>query len=336
MTNASGRILFMGTPDFAVPSLRALAAGPHQVVGVVTQPDRPQGRKRALTPSPVKRAAVELEIPVLQPNRVRESQALEQIAALRPDVLVTAAYGQLLPQRLLDLPTIGCVNVHASLLPRWRGAAPIHRAILAGDTETGVTLMEMVAALDAGPVLCARAVPIGQDDDVGVLHDRLAALGAQLLEELLPSYLAGDIRAVPQPEDGVTYAERLTRADEWLDFTRSAEEVHNHIRGLSPWPGAAAHWQGGDLKIWSAARCSDAAELIAMQSEIESTPGTLITVGGVALVRCADGWLHLQDVQPAGKRRMAAADWLRGSAHRMLHLSSGAKSHAGDGGAETR
>ncbi|WP_029420573.1 methionyl-tRNA formyltransferase [Alicyclobacillus macrosporangiidus] len=304
--NGRVRIVFFGTPDFAVPVLRALAGAPWaEVAGVVTQPDRPAGRRQTLTPPPVKRAAQELGLPVWQPERVRAPEALEAIARLEPDVCVTAAYGQILPQRLLDIPRRGCLNVHASLLPRWRGAAPIHRAILAGDERTGVTLMEMVAALDAGPIVGAREIPIDPDDDAGTLHDKLAALGAALVLELLPDYVAGRVIPQPQPEDGVTYADRITRADEWIDWQRPVREVHNQVRGLRPWPGASAQVDGGALKVWRTAP--------ATAVEVPAEPGVVRMFPDVGVaVRCADGWLRMDEVQPAGRRRMPAADWWRG------------------------
>jgi methionyl-tRNA formyltransferase len=314
MSDTPARVIFMGTPDFAVPSLQALATGPFEIVGVVTQPDRPQGRKRILAPPPVKQAAEALGLPVFQPEKVRAEASLKQLAALRPDVLVTAAYGQILPQKLLDIPRVGCINVHASLLPRWRGAAPIHRAILAGDTETGVTLMEMVAALDAGPVLGAVRVPILPEDNVGTLHDRLAQAGAALLRELLPAYLRGEIQPTPQPKDGVTYADRILRKDEWLDWSQSVRTVFNHIRGLSPWPGAATRWRDGDLKVWAAALpASTAAEAGLPPASDAVQPGCAVMRKDGVFVRCGDGWVELREVQPSGRRRMSAADWFRGT-----------------------
>ncbi|MCL6515419.1 methionyl-tRNA formyltransferase, partial [Alicyclobacillus sp.] len=304
--SGQARVVFFGTPDFAVPALRALAEAPWaQVVGVVTQPDRPAGRRRVMTAPPVKRAAEALGIQVLQPDRVRRPEVLEAIARLAPDVCVTAAYGQILPQRLLDLPRFGCVNVHASLLPRWRGAAPIHRAILAGDERTGVTLMEMVAALDAGPILGVREVDILPEDDAGTLHDRLAEAGASLLLELLPEYLAGRLVPRPQPEEGVTYADRITRADEWISFDRPMRLVHNQVRGLRPYPGAAAAVEGAVVKVWRTHPGP-------LGEPSADAPGTVrrLPSCGVA-VRCADGWLVLDEVQPEGRRRMPAEDWWR-------------------------
>ena len=316
MSEPAARVLFMGTPDFAVPALEAVAKGPYDVVAVVTQPDRPQGRKRILTPSPVKRAAQALSLPILQPEKVRRDAVLTQIAALRPDVLVTAAYGQILPQRLLDIPRVGCINIHASLLPRWRGAAPIHRALLAGDAETGVTLMEMVAALDAGPILGARAIPIELEDNVGSLHDRLAAIGAQMLVELLPDYLSGQVQGQPQPDTGVTYAERLHREDEWITWARPVVAVHDHIRGLSPWPGAAAKLDGAEFKIWAARPSVDSS------LGTPGLPGTVRVNRRQVLVSCLDGWIELNSLQPAGRKAMSADDWARGVTPDGLRFTS--------------
>ncbi|MCL6636517.1 MAG: methionyl-tRNA formyltransferase [Alicyclobacillus sp.] len=304
------RVLFLGTSDFAVPVLQALAAGDYELVGVVTQPDRPAGRRRELAPSPVKVAAVALGLPLWQPPRVRAPEVLAALAELRPDVAVTAAYGQILPQALLDLPRHGCLNLHPSLLPRWRGAAPVQRALLAGDAQTGVCVMRMALALDAGPVLAVHQTAIDPEEDAGTLSARLAAAGAQLLLQVLPDYLAGRLPAVPQAEQGVTYAERLTRADEWLDWTQPAWQVHNHVRALAPQPGACtrvAEVRGdGLVKVWRTRwQPLDGPE---------APPGRVERLaGGTVGVRCADAWLPLVEVQPAGKRRLPASDWLRGA-----------------------
>jgi|UPI000414CCE6 methionyl-tRNA formyltransferase len=313
------RVVFMGTPDFAVPSLRALAARSDCVVAaVVTQPDKPVGRKRVLTPPPVKRVAQELGLSVWQPQKVGADDVINQLREVKPDVIVTAAYGQLLPQRLLDIPTRGCLNVHASLLPRWRGAAPIHRAILAGDAETGVTIMEMVRALDAGPIVGVEKVAIAEDDNVGTLHDRLAEVGARLLMQVLPGYLDGSITPTPQPEEGVTYADRILRSDEFVDWRRPTDAVYNHIRGLSPWPGAVTTWNGLDVKIWAAERVPG--EVI---GSAPAEPGQVRNVAGVGIcVRTGDGWLKLKQVQPSGKRPMSADDWFRGIAAETVQFQA--------------
>jgi methionyl-tRNA formyltransferase len=306
MMTGRARVVFFGTPEFAVPTLTALVEAGYDVAAVVTQPDRPVGRKRVETPPPVKRVAQELGLRVMQPERVRRAEAIDAIAELAPDVCITAAYGQILPQRLLDVPAHGCLNVHASLLPRWRGAAPLQRAILAGDRETGVTIMEMVAALDAGPMVAQRATPIDVNDDLGTLEERVARMGAELLLEVLPEYLAGRLTAKPQPDEGVTYAERIVREDEILHWHRPAWQVHNQIRALSPWPGASTSWNGRQLKVWGSRWPMRPA------TPGDAEVGTVRSDEGEVLVRCEDGWLTLTRVQPAGKRQMDAAAWLRG------------------------
>jgi methionyl-tRNA formyltransferase len=311
MTKA--RILFMGTPDFAVESLQKLVQQRYDIL-VVTQPDKPAGRKKTLTPPPVKEAALSLGLPVMQPVKVRDNDALNQIAAFKPDVLVTAAYGQLLPQKLLDIPRVGPLNVHASLLPRWRGAAPIHRAILSGDAETGVSIMEMVKALDAGPVIGMEKTPIHLTDTVGTLHDRLAKIGADLLVRLLPDYMSGSMKAIPQTEDGVTYAERIVRADEFIDFKGTTMQVYNHVRGLSPWPGAVVKFKDSLLKIWAAKP---------FDNKIETESGATSQLDdSTVIVQCADGRLQLLELQPAGKRKMTASEWMRGIQEMPIRLES--------------
>ncbi|MBL8093987.1 MAG: methionyl-tRNA formyltransferase [Anaerolineales bacterium] len=294
-------IVFMGTPDFSVPSLRALARD-YSVVGVVTQPDRPAGRGRQLVAPPVKVAAVELGIPVIQPNRLREPEAMAQLQVWSPDLVIVAAFGQLLKPAVLDLPAHGCVNVHASLLPRHRGAAPIAAAILAGDDEAGVTIMRMDVGLDTGPMLATRAIPIGEADTAGSLTERLAVLGAELLSDTLPGYLAGAISAQPQDSARATYAPQLKKEDGRLDFTETAEALARRVRALSPWPGAYCLWQGQPLKVLEARPISG-----------RGLPG--IVSGGLdgPALACADGQLLLVKIQPAGKRPMSALDFARGT-----------------------
>ncbi|WP_206918328.1 methionyl-tRNA formyltransferase [Alicyclobacillus suci] len=298
----SVKVVFMGTPDFAVPTLDALVSQGWELL-VVTQPDKRVGRKKVLTPPPVKAAALRHGLPVLQPEKVRDKASVEEILAFAPDLIVTAAYGQLLPTPVLSIPKVGAINVHASLLPRWRGAAPIHRAIMAGDEMTGVTLMEMVKALDAGPMLEQRAIPILDEDDVGSLHDKLAELGAKMCVEVLPKYLAGDIVVTEQPETGVTYAARIEREDEFIDWAQSAQVVHRQIRGLSPWPGASA-WDGEQTyKVWAAKKSEGLVKL---------EPGQVRRIGGEIVVGCGDDALVLETIQPSGKRKMSARDWFAG------------------------
>ena len=296
------RIVFAGTPDFAVPSLRA-AARHHEVLAVYTQPDRPAGRGRGLAASPVKREAVARGIPVMQPETLRGSQAQQDLRDLAPDLVVVVAYGLILPRRVLEIPTHGCWNVHASLLPRWRGAAPIQRAIQAGDAETGVCLMRMEAGLDTGPVLLEQATPIGPDETGGQLHDRLAEMGAQVLEDGLGLLRAG-LLPVPwiQPEEGVTYAHKLDKAEARLDWSRPAIELARTVRAFNPWPVAEAMVAGERLRIHGA---------IAVDTGHAAAPGTLLAAGREGIdIACGDGALRLRVVQREGGRAITAADWL--------------------------
>jgi methionyl-tRNA formyltransferase len=301
------RILFMGTPDFAVPSLRALAASSHEIVMVVTQPDRPKGRGRTLTAPPVKLAAQELGIPVFQPEKVRDEEALARLEALKPDLLVTAAYGQILPKRLLELPPYGCINVHASLLPRWRGGAPIHRAIIEGDKETGITLMRMTETLDAGDIFAQEAVPITEEDTAGSMHDKLAELGAKLLQETLPQILSGALKGIPQDEQRVTYAPNLTREDERIDWSKSARQIFNQVRGLHPWPVAyTTDSNQKTYKIWRVR--------VKEEDAVRGEPGTVLgTEEDAILVQAGRGIVAIQEIQPAGKKRMSVEAFLRGT-----------------------
>ncbi|GGJ08198.1 methionyl-tRNA formyltransferase [Alicyclobacillus cellulosilyticus] len=310
MTSGKPKLVFMGTPEFAVPSLVSLTNAGFPVLAVVTQPDRPAGRGQKPAPSPVKQAAARLGLPVLQPSSARDPGFLAAVAALAPDVIVTAAYGQILPQRLLDLPRAGCLNLHASLLPRWRGAAPVQRAILAGDAVTGVTVMKMVRRLDAGPVVGQRRVPIADDDDAGRLLQRLASAGAALLVELIEPYVAGEIVPTPQAEEEATYAERITKADEIIDWRRPVIDIWRQVRALSPSPGASARLFGQVVKVWAARPASVSPGCV---PPADAEPAVVCRVGRHEVwVRCADGWLALETVQPAGKRRMSADDWARG------------------------
>ena len=300
------RIVFAGTPEFAVPSLCA-AAERNEVVAVYTQPDRPAGRGRGLMPSPIKRKAQELSIPVHQPENFRSADAREALAALRPDLLVVVAYGLILPQSVLDIPTEGCWNVHASLLPRWRGAAPIQRAIQAGDAQTGVCLMRMEKGLDTGPVLLSQVVDIGPDETGGQLHDRLAALGAQVLADGLGLLRAG-LRPVAkqQPDAGVTYAHKLDKAEAKLDWTRPAAELANKVRAFNPWPMAEARIAGERLRLHGA---------VALTAQSDAEPGTVLSAGRDGIdVACAEGVLRLRVLQRDGGKAISAADYLNGRA----------------------
>jgi methionyl-tRNA formyltransferase len=296
------RIVFAGTPGFAVPCLRA-AASRGEVVGVYTQPDRPSGRGRQLAASPVKVEALARGIPVFQPENFKSAAAREQLRELRPDLMVVVAYGLILPQSVLDIPRMGCWNVHASLLPRWRGAAPIQRAIEAGDTESGVCLMQMEKGLDTGPVLLSLATPVSADDTGGSLHDRLSLLGAEVLEDGLKLLRAG-MRplVVPQPAEGVTYARKLDKAEARLDWSLPATVLANKVRAFNPWPVAEAELAGERLRIHEAR----AIPLVHGQP-----PGTVLAATREGLdVACGEGALRLRQVQREGGRPVTVADYL--------------------------
>jgi methionyl-tRNA formyltransferase len=302
------RIVFMGTPEFAVASLRALAEA-HTVVGVVTQPDRPAGRGRQVEPPPVKQFATQSGLPVIQPQRLREPAALAQLQAWAPELIVVAAFGQILRPAVLDLPPHGCLNVHGSLLPRHRGAAPIAAAILAGDAETGITIMRMEAGLDTGPTLISRALPIRPDDTTETLTQRLAPLGAGLLLEAIAEYLTGRLQPVAQDNERATYAPQLKKEDGKLDFTRPASELERRVRALTPWPGTFAHWPNpvtGEMRTLKILRAAVLDQRIATAGEVAATPH------GPAVGADA-GALLLLEVQPPGKRPMPAADFARGA-----------------------
>ena len=296
------RIVFAGTPEFAVPSLRA-AAQRNEVVAVFTQPDRPAGRGRGLALSPVKQEALARGLPVLQPETLRDPAAQAQLRALEPDLLVVVAYGLILPRAVLAIPANGCWNVHASLLPRWRGAAPIQRAIQAGDARTGVCLMKMEAGLDTGPVLLEADTAIGAGETGGQLHDRLAGLGAQVLADGLGLLRAG-MQPVPraQPAEGVTYAHKLDKAEARLDWSRPAVELARTVRAFNPWPVAEAMVAGERLRIHGA---------VAVDAVPDAAPGTLLAASRDGIdIACGAGVLRLRVVQREGGRAITAADWL--------------------------
>ena len=295
------RVVFMGSPDFALPSLRALVDR-YNVVGVVTQPDRASGRGRELKAPPVKLLAQDLNIPVMQPQKLRESEAMQQLQAWNPDLIVVAAFGQILRKDVLDLPKYGCVNVHASLLPRWRGAAPINASVLAGDEETGVTIMKMDVGLDTGPMLSMEKIRITPDDTAGSLFEALSTLGAKLLIETLPRYINGTVLPQPQPEEGATYAPMLKKEDGRLDFNQPAVELERRIRAMNPWPGAWFEWNGNILKV------SRGAVSEAKGKEV----GSRLIVEGRPAVQCADGVLILEEVQPPSKKVMPGKAFLSG------------------------
>lgn len=297
-------IIFMGTPEFAVPSLQALAhSSQHRLVGVVTRPDQPSGRGRTQTPSPVKRAALELGLSLIQPARLRDPQSMARLLDWSPDLIVVAAFGQILKPEVLELPAHGCLNVHASLLPRHRGAAPIPAAILAGDPETGVTIMKIDAGLDTGPILSSRSFPILPDDTTGSLTVRLAALGAGLLLETLPPYLAGELRPFPQDSSLATYAGQLRKEHGKLDFSLPAYDLSRRVRAFYPWPGAFALWHGQPLKILRAT---------SSPGTPATPPGTVLDFDSLPGVVSSEGVLLLEVVQPPGKKPMSGADFSRG------------------------
>ena len=297
------KIVFMGSPDFALPSLRALAST-YDVVGVVTQPDRASGRGRELKSPPVRGLAIELNIPVIQPEKLRAPEAMEQLRAWNPDLIVVAAFGQILKPGVLDLPRYGCINVHASLLPRWRGAAPINAAILAGDEETGVTIMKMDVGLDTGPMLAKQSIRLAPGVTAGEAFAELSTLGADLLLATLPDYLAGKIVPQPQPEAGATYAPMLKKEDGRLDFTRPAAVLERRVRAMNPWPGAWFEWDGNLLKVLRAS--------VAGAGQRRES-GTRLIVEGRPAVMCADEALILEEVQPAGKKSMPGKSFLSGA-----------------------
>jgi methionyl-tRNA formyltransferase len=294
----------MGSPEFALPSLRALAAQ-YQVVGVVTQPDRASGRGRELKAPLVKTLALELNIPIIQPEKLRAPEAMSQLRDWNPDLIVVAAFGQILKPDVLELPRFSCINVHASLLPRWRGAAPINAAILAGDEETGVTIMKMDAGLDTGAILTQRAFRLMPDVTAGEAFDALSTLGADLLLATLPDYLSGKLTPTPQPEEGVTYAPMLKKEDGRLDFTRPAQELERRVRAMNPWPGAWMEYNGEPLKVLKT-RAG-----ILFTSMVQS-PGTRLLAGNLPAVMTSNGALFLEEVQPPGKKPMDGRSFLAG------------------------
>ncbi len=299
------RIVFAGTPDFSVPPLAALLAAGHQVTAVYTQPDRPAGRGRKLTASPVKQLALEHGLPVYQPISLKGAAEQAQLAALDADLMVVVAYGLILPQAVLDAPRLGCINIHASLLPRWRGAAPIQRAIAAGDEQTGVTIMQMEAGLDTGPMLHTLACPIAAEDTGGTLHDKLAAMGAQALMEALPGIAAGT--ALPQPQDDAlaTYARKLSKDEAQIDWSLAAAELARRVRAFTPWPVAQTTLDGRTVRIWAAGAVTG-----------EGRPGQVLAGDHDGIdVATGAGALRITRLQMPGKRPTEAADFL--NAHRL-------------------
>ncbi len=297
------RIVFMGSPEFALPTLSSLANSYH-VVGVITQPDRASGRGRELKAPPVKSLALELNIPIMQPDKLRLPEPMEQLRAWAPDLIVVAAFGQILKKDVLELPKFGCINVHASLLPRWRGAAPINAAILAGDEETGVTIMKMDVGLDTGPMYVKRSIRLKPDDTTGSVLGILSTLGADLLNENLSDIISGKLTAQPQPAEGSTYAPMLKKEDGLLDFTQPAIALERRVRAMNPWPGAWFEWNGNPLKVTRA---------FVVSVEKGPVSGSRFTVGGRPAVMSTDGALVLEEVQPAGRKIMSGRSFLAGA-----------------------
>ncbi len=295
------RVVFMGSPDFALPTLRALYDH-FQVVGVVTQPDKPAGRGRRLRPPDVKALAQMLDLPIIQPGTLKDPQALDQLEQWAPDVIVVAAYGQILRQNILNLPPYGCVNVHASLLPRWRGAAPVQAAVLHDDI-TGVTIMKMDQGLDTGPILSQKRIPIPKDMTAGDLFDILAQVGAELLVQTLPKYISGEIHPQPQDDEQATYAPKLTKADGELDFNQPAEFLARMVRAYSPWPGAYQFFNGTRLKVYKAH----------VEKSNDILPGKRVIVDGQPAWGTISDLLVLDEVQLAGKSRLSGRDFLLGA-----------------------
>jgi len=296
------KIIFAGTPEFAAAALQALLDAGMEVVQVLTQPDRPAGRGMQLQPSAVKQLALQHALPVFQPKTLRDDTAQAQLRALQADVMVVAAYGLILPQAVLDIPRDGCINIHASLLPRWRGAAPIHRAIEAGDRATGITLMQMDAGLDTGAMLLTQTLPISTADTTATLHDKLAQLGGQMLVQALQQLQTGTLHATPQPEAGVTYAHKILKTEAKLDWQQSAEILARRIRAFDPFPGAVASYQDTSIKIWQASAVAHS-----------GVPGTVLSASADGIVvACGSHALTLQVLQRPGGKRLNAADFLQG------------------------
>jgi len=308
------KIIFAGTPEFALPVLQVLLDGSHELVAVYTRPDRPSGRGQRLTESPVKRLASRFAIPVCQPGTLRDRDAQAAVDAFRADLMIVVAYGLILPPAVLTMPRLGCINVHASLLPRWRGAAPIQRAILAGDRETGVCLMQMEAGLDTGPVLASAACPIEPDDTGGRLHDRLSVMGAQLLKENLDRYARGELDPREQDDSQASYADKLEKAEAMIDWTMSAEQIARQVRAFNPWPVAETRYSGRQLRIWEA-------RPVAISTQ--HPPGMVLGAGKSGIdVACGVGALRILAVQLAGARQVSSIDFI--NAHPLAGVCFGA------------
>lgn len=295
-------IVFAGTPEFSVPALEALVASRHRVVAVYTQPDRPAGRGQQLTMSAVKQSALRHELTVEQPATLRDAGAVEHLRSYQPDVMIVVAYGLILPASVLSVPAMGCINIHASLLPRWRGAAPIHRAVLAGDAQTGVTIMQMDAGLDTGPMLLERTTDIARTDTTGSLHDRLAGMGAEAVLEALDGLIDGSIVPRPQPADGATYAAKIRKEEAVIDWRKSAIELERQVRAFNPWPIAQTSFNQQQLRIWEARAVAD---------RVDAGPGIVVKADSDGIrVATGDGVLVLSRVQLAGRKAVSAAEFV--------------------------
>jgi methionyl-tRNA formyltransferase len=311
---SSLNLVFGGTPEFAVPALEALLAAGHRVAAVYTQPDRPAGRGQKLAYGAVKECAMRHGLHIEQPATLKSPEAAERLASFRPDAMIVVAYGLILPQSILSVPRLGCINIHGSLLPRWRGAAPIQRALLAGDAMTGVSIMCMDAGLDTGPVLTTSVTPIGPRDTAATLRDRLATLGAQTLVETLPRYASGELNPIAQPADGATYASKLRKEEALLDWKHSALDLDRRIRAFNPWPVAETRWNQRQLRVWEAAPIS---------IESPSSPGTVTAADASGIVVATGaGALAISRLQLAGRTTMSAGEFL--NAHRIVGAVLGA------------
>jgi methionyl-tRNA formyltransferase len=306
------RILFMGTPEFSVPTLTCLAESKHEVIGVVTQPDKPKGRGGAIQYPPVKTKALELGIPVYQPPRVRAEEFLSVVREMNPDVIVVIAFGQILPQALLDIPKYGCINIHASLLPKYRGAAPIQWVVIDGEKETGITIMQMDAGLDTGDMLKKQVIPIEADETGDSLHDKLMTAGGPLLLETLEELEAGTANPVPQTGESC-YAHMLDKAMGDVDWTQGAEVIERLVRGLNSWPCAYSSWNGKTLKIWKASVLPEQAVTASTEDMTSPKTGQILALGDGIYVKTGDGILKIEELQLEGKKRMEAEAFLRGA-----------------------
>lgn len=306
MTN----VIFMGTPDFSVPVLRRILDDGYNVIAVVTQPDRPVGRKRVMTSPPVKTEAVKHGIPVLQPEKIRNKDELEKVIDLKPDLIITAAFGQILPKELLEAPKYGCINVHASLLPELRGGAPIHYAIIEGKKKTGITIMYMEEKLDAGDILTQVEVPISETDTVGSLHDKLSEAGSNLLSETLPRLLRGELTPVKQKDEEATFAYNIKREQERIDWSTGGEQIYNQIRGMNPWPVAYTTLDGQVVKLWESEK---------VPGSQSGEPGAVLKLeeNGIIVGTGNDTAIKIVKLQPSGKKPMEAEEFLRGAGSKL-------------------